>query len=51
MGAGDERCDVRIWEITLPNGGKTRNGSVIVSCAGGRIRITRLEHSVVVDDG
>ncbi len=51
MGPRDERCDVRIGEITFPDGGETRNGSVIVSCAGGCIRIgvlcRRLEHLVL----
>ena len=51
MGTGDKRGDVRIGEITLPYGGETRNGSVIVSRAGGCIRIRvlccwRLEHLV-----
>lgn len=51
MGTGDERGDVRIGEIALPNGGETRDGGVIVSRTGGCIGIgvpcRRLEHLVV----
>jgi hypothetical protein len=39
MGTGDKGGDVRIGEITLPDGGETRNCGVIVGCAGGSIRI------------
>jgi len=51
MGTGDERGDVRIGEITLPDGGETGDRGVIVSCASGCIRIGvlccwRLEHLV-----
>jgi hypothetical protein len=56
VGTGDKGGDVRIGEITLPDGGETRDCGVIVSCAGGSIRIGglccwRLEHLVGLKRG
>ncbi len=56
MGTGDKGGDVRIGEITLPDGRETRDCGVIVSCAGGSIRIGvlccwRLEHLVGLKRG
>lgn len=56
MGTGDKQGDVRIGEITLPDGGETGDCGVIVSRAGGCIRISvlrcwRREHLVGLKRG